>query len=51
MNKQRKSRLLLVEDSLALDQGVPGVLKDPCRWTVTSVAEGVSQGLEQIEKN
>ena len=48
MSKQRKSRLLLVEDSLALTRVYKEYLK-PMSVNVSSVAEG-GQGLEQIEK-
>ena len=47
MNKQRKPRLLLVEDSLALAKVYKEYLK-PMSVIVSSVAEG-GQGLEQIE--
>ena len=48
MNKQQKSRLLLVEDSLALSRVYKEYLK-PMPVNVSSVTEG-GQGLEQIEK-
>ena len=48
MSKQRKSRLLLVEDSLALTRVYKEYLK-PMSVNVSSVAEG-GQGLEQIKK-
>jgi len=48
MSKQRKSRLLLVEDSLALTRVYKEYLK-PMSINVSSVAEG-GQGLEQIEE-
>jgi len=48
MSKQRKPRLLLVEDSLALTRVYKEYLK-PMSVNVSSVAEG-GQGLEQIKK-
>ena len=48
MSKQRKSRLLLVEDSLALTRVYKEYLK-PMSVNVSSVVEG-GQGLEQIKK-
>ena len=48
MSKQQKSRLLLVEDSLALTRVYKEYLK-PMSVNVSSVTEG-GQGLEQIEE-
>ena len=48
MSKQQKSRLLLVDDSLALTRVYKEYLK-PMSVSVSSVIEG-GQGLEQIEE-